>query len=87
MSRRREPAAYRKAIRAASLPWNQRLEQRAGGIDKQARSPCRLLEQPTEATHRFNPIRWIEAQPLHDWGQVLWNRPALVCAEFPPRPI
>ena len=29
------------------------------GIDKQARSPRRLLEQPTEATHRLNPIRWI----------------------------
>ncbi len=29
MSRRREPAAYKKAIRTASSPWNQRREQRA----------------------------------------------------------
>jgi hypothetical protein len=29
MSLRREPVAYRKAIRAASLPWNQRREHRA----------------------------------------------------------
>ena len=58
MSRRREPVAYKKAIRAASLPWNQRLEAACRGIDKQARSPRRLLEQPTEATHLFNPIRF-----------------------------
>src|SRR5258706_15741397 len=58
-----------------------------GGIDKHARSPRRLFEQPTEAAHRCHPVRLIEAQPLHDWGQVLWNRPALVRAEFPPRPI
>ena len=57
------------------------------GIDKQARSPRRLLEQPAEAAHRFHPVRLIEAQPLHDWGQVLWNRPALVRAELPARPI
>ncbi len=56
MSLRREPVAYRKAIRAASLPWNQRLEQRAAASDKQARSPRRLLEQPAEAAHRFHPV-------------------------------
>src|ERR1700722_15765742 len=53
------------------------------GIDKHARSPRRLFEQPTEAAHRFHPVRLIEAQPLHDWGQVLWNRPALVRAGIP----
>jgi hypothetical protein len=47
------------------------------GIDKQARSPRRLLEQPTEAAHRFNPIRLIEAQPLRDWGAESLSQPAL----------
>ena len=61
MSGLREPVAHRKAIRAGSLPWNQRLEQRAAAFDKQARSPCRLLEQPTEAAHRFQPVRLFEA--------------------------
>jgi hypothetical protein len=36
MSQRREPAAYRKAIQAGFLPWNQRLERRA------APSTCEL---------------------------------------------
>ncbi len=56
-------------------------------IDERTRSPGRLLEQPTESAHRFHPVRLIEPQPLHDRGQVLRNRPALVRSEFPPRPV
>jgi hypothetical protein len=74
--------AYTKADRAAFLPWNQRR-----GIDERARSPCRLLEQSTEAAHGFHPVRSIDPQPVHDWGQVIRNRPALVRAKFSPRPI
>jgi hypothetical protein len=76
------PVAYRKAIRGASLPWNQRLEQRAAASTITLDRPAACLN-----SRRFHPVRLIEAQPLHDWGQVLWNRPALVRAEFPPRPI
>ena len=43
MSRRREPAAYRKAIRAASLPWNQRLEQRAAASTSKLDRPAACL--------------------------------------------
>ena len=43
MSRRREPVAYRKAIRAASLPWNQRLEQRAAASTSKLDRPAACL--------------------------------------------
>jgi hypothetical protein len=46
-----------------------------------------LLEQSTEAAHSFHSVRLIEPQPLYDRGQLIWNRPAPVRAEFPPRPI
>ena len=39
-----KPMGYTKAVRAAALPWNQRRERRAGGIDERARTPRRLLE-------------------------------------------
>jgi hypothetical protein len=34
------PVAYRKAIRAASLPWNQRLEQRAAASTSKLDRPA-----------------------------------------------
>ena len=43
MSLRREPVAYRKAIRAASLPWNQRLEQRAAASTSKLDRPADCL--------------------------------------------
>src|SRR5262249_38959363 len=56
-------------------------------IDQRVRSARRLLEKSTEAARRFHPIRSIEPQPLRDRSQMIWNRPALVRAEFPPRAI
>ncbi len=81
-----EPVAYTKAVRAAALPWNQRRERRRR-IEERARSPRRLLEQSAEAAHSFHPVRSIEPQPVHDWGQVIRNRPAIVRAKFPSRTI
>jgi hypothetical protein len=43
MSLRREPMAYRKAIRAASFPWNQRLEQRAAASTSKLHLPAACL--------------------------------------------
>ncbi len=37
------PVAYRKAIRAASLPWNQRLEQRAAASTSTLDRPAACL--------------------------------------------
>ncbi len=81
-----EPVAYTKAVRAAVSPWNSRCGQRAAA-DERAQSPRRLLEQSTEAAHSFHPVQSIDPQPVHDWGEVIRNRPALVRAKFPPRPI
>jgi hypothetical protein len=39
------------------------------------------------AAHGFHPVRSIEPQPLHNRGQLIRNRSALVRAEFPTRPI
>ena len=55
------------------------------GIDKQARSPRRLLEQPTEpctVSTQFDGLR----PSRSTIGQMLWNRPAL-SAQFPASPI
>ncbi len=50
-------------------------------------SARRLLEQSAEAAHSIHLVRSIEPQPLRDRGQVIRNRPLLVRAELPPRPI
>ena len=44
MSRRREPVAYRKAIRAASLPWNQRRARRAAASTSELDRPAACLK-------------------------------------------
>ncbi len=69
------------------MPWNQLPRAARCGIDERARSPGRLLEESTESAHSFHPVRSIEPQPIHDWGQVIRYGPALIRAKFPPSPI
>jgi hypothetical protein len=60
MSLRREPVAYSKAIRAASLPWNQRLEQRSAASTSALDLPAACLNsrlKPRTVSTQFDGLR------------------------------
>ena len=66
MSRRREPVAYRKAIRAASLPWNQRLEQRAAASTSKLDLPAACLNsrpKPRTVSTQFDHLAQTSHEP------------------------
>ncbi len=54
MSRRREPGALQKGHSGRLLALEPASRAACRGIDNQAGSPRRLLEQPTEGAHRFH---------------------------------
>ena len=86
MSRRREPVAYRKAIRAASLPWNQHLEQRAAASTSKLDLPAACLNsRPSHAPFQPNSLRLSPAAPR--LGPDALESPRVCPAEFPARPI
>ena len=60
MSLRREQVAYRKAIRAAFLPWNQRLEQRAAASTSKLGLSAACLDsrpKPCTVSTQFDGLR------------------------------
>ena len=60
MSLRREQVAYRKAIRAAFLPWNQRLEERAAASTSKLGLSAACLDsrpKPCTVSTQFDGLR------------------------------
>ena len=53
-------------------------EQRAAASTSELGRPAACLKSRPKPRHSFHPVRSIEPQPVHDWGQVIRNRPALV---------
>ncbi len=82
-----EPVAYTKGGSSRRIALEPAARTAFRGIEERARSPCRLLEQSTEAAHSFHLVQSIDPQPVHDWGEVIRNRLALDRAKFPPCPI